>query len=64
MKPHNHLAARLNQNWNGLIKTEEEYQKLKNGTIDWKPHIKDQIETVTIPASVFFRLLYLDRTTE
>jgi hypothetical protein len=46
----------------GMIKNEEEYEAVKNGTRDWKPHIKEQITAIQIPAEVFYRLMKMDRT--
>ena len=45
----------------GLIRNAEEYEKLKNGEIDWKPHVKAKMESVELPYEVFVRLMGLDK---
>lgn len=44
----------------GSIPDEETYTKLKNGEIDWKEHVKNQMVAVVIPKEVFYRLMALD----
>lgn len=46
----------------GMVKDEKEYEAVKYGKKDWKPHIKEQLKAVQIPAEVFFRLMRMDRT--
>lgn len=45
----------------GYIADEETYDKVKNGVVDWKEHVKPSITEYKIPAAVFKRLLELDR---
>ena len=34
----------------GMVKDEKEYEAVKYGKKDWKPHIKEQLKAVQIPA--------------
>ena len=45
----------------GKIADAEVYEKVKDGELDWKPHIKPYLKSVEIPYDVFCRLLELDR---
>ena len=44
----------------GVLETEEQYEKLKAGKIDWKDYEKNKMKSVAIPVEVFYRLLKLD----
>lgn len=48
----------------GTISDEDIYEDVKNGNKDWKPHIKSKMTAITIPASVFYRLMELDKIVE
>ena len=48
----------------GIIENDEVYEKLKNGETDWKDNVKDKIDQVTIPRSLFERLMKLDKAVE
>jgi hypothetical protein len=48
----------------GIVRDEEEYEKLKNGELDWRSHVKENMSQVTIPYSVFNRLMLLDKAVE
>lgn len=45
----------------GLIQSVEQYNRLKNGEIDWKPHVKNNLESVTIPYELFTYFMELDK---
>lgn len=45
----------------GLIQSVEQYNRLKNGEIDWKPHVKNNLESVTIPYELFSYFMELDK---
>lgn len=47
--------------YRGHMEDEATYNRVRNGEVDWKPHIKAKIEHYTVPANVFERLLALDR---
>lgn len=47
--------------YRGHMEDEETYTRVRNGEVDWKPHIKKKIKHYTVPANVFERLLALDR---
>lgn len=61
------MKARMINNkgkWMGLIDSEELYNKVRDGKVDWKPEQKANLKTMEIPISVFNRLLELDREAE
>ena len=45
----------------GHMEDEEMYNKVRDGELDWKPHVKAEITHYRVPAAVFERLLELDR---
>lgn len=45
----------------GLIQSVEQYNRLKNGEVDWKPHVKNNLESVTIPYELFTYFMELDK---
>lgn len=45
----------------GLIKSVEQYNRLKNGELNWKPHIKNNLESVTIPYELFAHFMEADK---
>ena len=47
----------------GQITDEAAYEGVKTGTLDWKPHVKANMESIQIPASLFYRLMELDKST-
>ena len=47
----------------GQITDEAAYEGVKAGTLDWKPHVKAKMESIQIPASLFYRLMELDKST-
>ena len=65
MKKHHHMKATReyvrSKCFTGHIEDEAMYERVKNGEVDWKPHLKSQIGYYRIPATVFERLLELDR---
>lgn len=48
-------------NFTGLIPDIKTYDEVKNGTKDWKSHIKPKLKAVTIPFELFEYFLDLDR---
>lgn len=59
------LVARHNgKGFTGIMPDEETYEKVKDDEYDWKPHVKSKITHYTIPATVFERLVQLDRDRE
>ena len=44
----------------GMIKDNDQYEGLKAGVLDWKPHVKEKMTSVTIPFDLFLRLMALD----
>lgn len=53
--------GRFGQHATGYIQDEATYESVKNGELDWSDLNKAKITHYTIPASVFERLLELDR---
>lgn len=49
------------QELTGVIASTEVYNNILLGKSDWEEHVKNRITAYTIPASVFERLLQLDR---
>lgn len=47
----------------GQIINEAAYEGVKSGALDWKPHVKAKMDSVQIPAALFYRLMELDRST-
>lgn len=45
----------------GLIETRDIYEKLKQGKVDWKDHIKNKMTQVTIPWDLFCVLMEQDK---
>lgn len=45
----------------GRINNIEQYNRLKNGEIDWKPHVKNNLERITIPYELFTYFMELDK---
>ena len=45
----------------GLIRSVEQYNRLKNGEVDWKPHVKNNLESITIPYELFTYFMELDK---
>lgn len=45
----------------GLIQSVEQYNRLKNGEVDWKPHVKNNLESITIPYELFTYFMELDK---
>lgn len=45
----------------GLIQSVEQYNRLKNGEVDWKPHVKNNLERITIPYELFTYFMELDK---
>ena len=59
------ITAKHNgKGFTGHIEDEDTYNKVKDGELTWKPHIKKQITHYRIPAAVFERLMQLDRERE
>lgn len=50
-----------NGKFEGLITSSKMYEKFKNGEADWKPHVKANMESITIPYDVFLRLVKMDK---
>lgn len=46
----------------GVIEDEAVYEGVKAGVLNWKPHIKAKLESIQIPAALFYRLMELDRS--
>jgi hypothetical protein len=46
----------------GQISDEADYEGVKAGTLDWKPHVKAKMESIQIPVSLFYRLMELDKS--
>lgn len=59
MKAHRH-----HDGWRGLIPSLDIYEEVKNGTKDWKPHVKNEMKEVIIPYELFVRLMALDKGEE
>lgn len=45
----------------GRINNIEQYNRLKNGEVDWKPHVKNNLESITIPYELFTYFMELDK---
>lgn len=45
----------------GLIQSVEQYNRLKNSEVDWKPHVKNNLERITIPYELFTYFMELDK---
>lgn len=45
----------------GLIQSVEQYNRLKNGEVNWKPHVKNNLESITIPYELFAYFMELDK---
>lgn len=45
----------------GQIRDEQEYEGLKSGSLDWKPHVKAKMGCIQIPVDLFYRLMELDK---
>ena len=46
----------------GQITDVAAYEGVKDGTLDWKPHVKAKMESIQIPVSLFYRLMELDKS--
>lgn len=63
MKKHQKLSlihSRESGGWIGVVPDEETYEKLKTGTVDWKPEQKSRIKEIKIPTELFYRLMVMD----
>lgn len=45
----------------GRIANIEQYNRLKNGEVDWKPHVKNNLERITIPYELFAYFMEIDK---
>lgn len=45
----------------GRIANIEQYNRLKNGEVDWKSHVKNNLERVTIPYELFAYFMEIDK---
>lgn len=54
-------ALGSNQGFEGLIESEAMYERLKNGEIDWKDHVKTKMKYVKIPYELLMKLMELDK---
>lgn len=53
-------AIRKKEGFQGVIPDLGTYERVKRGETDWPPHVKEQMTTVTIPFSLFSRLILID----
>jgi hypothetical protein len=48
----------------GIVTSMTEYEKLKNGEVDWPENVAGNMDRVTIPYGLFKRLMALDKAVE
>lgn len=53
-----------NNEWRGNIETEEIYEQMKKGEVDFKENLKPNMTHVILPYAVFMRLMKMDRVVD